>query len=417
MSPDTPTATITVPPVDHVHVSRYTRGVIGPSLEMLGPVRDGGRISTGTPPGCWGPMITPIFEGGHEVTQPVAIEGAEVGDAVALKILRCDVTSEATSSGVMEFVEGRYLGDPFVAKLCSACGTPSPASHVEGIGDTAIRCNTCGAEVNAFRFSNGYVIVLDRANGVSLTVDRAAAQRIAAMPGAHALLPERSEQHSILSLARADMAGVAAHMQPFLGNIGTLPSTDIPDSHNAGDFGAYRSPRRTAFADSGATRPAQDRWPYGHQLGTRGRDRDLPGQGARRRRLHGRYACPAGQRRNRRACDRRCRRGRAGSRGDQDLALDGPILLQRPDDLPPMARPMSAAQRAHVRALAARYGQGEIECNGPITFIGSGTTLNAATKNGLDRAAKVTACPTTRSSTAPRLPGRSKSAACRASYA
>src|SRR5690606_28478854 len=117
---------------DVVHVSTYTRGLIGPSLEMLGPVRDGGRIVTGTPPGCWGPMITPMFQGGHEVSQPVAVEGAQIGDAVALTIERCDVASEATSSGVMTFVEGRYLGDPFVAKLCSACGTSSPPSRVEG---------------------------------------------------------------------------------------------------------------------------------------------------------------------------------------------------------------------------------------------------------------------------------------------
>lgn len=394
MSPDTPTATITAAPVDHVHVSRYTRGVIGPSLEMLGPVRDGGRISTGTPPGCWGPMITPIFEGGHEVTQPVAVEGAEVGDAVALNILRCDVTSEATSSGVMEFVEGRYLGDPFVAKLCSACGTPSPASHVEGIGDEAIRCNVCGAEVNAFRFSNGYVIVLDRANRVSLTVDRAAARRIAAMPGAHALLPERSEQHSILSLARADMAGVAAHMQPFLGNIGTLPSTDIPDSHNAGDFGAYlvSAPHRFSLTQAQLDQHKTD----GHMDTNSVRAGAIvicpvkvPGAGVYMGDMHAQQG-----------------NGEiAGHATDvageveleveviKDLALDGPILLQRPDDLPPMARPMSAAQRAHVQALAARYGQCEIERNGPITFIGSGTTLNEATKNGLDRAAKVTGLP------------------------
>jgi formamidase len=52
-------------------------------------------------------------------------------------------------------------------------------------------------------------------------------------------LPELSGQHSILSLARADIAGLAARTRPFLGNIGTTPSRDIPDSHNAGDFGTF----------------------------------------------------------------------------------------------------------------------------------------------------------------------------------
>jgi acetamidase/formamidase len=77
----------------------------------------------------------------------------------------------------------------------------------------------------------------------------------------------------------------------------------------------------------------------------------------------------------------------------KNLALDGPILLQRLDDLPPMARPMNKTQKAAVQRLAARYGQREIEDNGPITFIGSGKTLNDATDNGLERAAKVTGLP------------------------
>ncbi|PMZ30068.1 acetamidase, partial [Pseudomonas sp. GW247-3R2A] len=76
-------------------------------------------------------------------------------------------------------VEGRYNGDPFVAKFCSKCGTDHPASHVEGIGEESIRCNNCGAEVSAFRFSHGYVIVFDAQNQVSLTVNQDVANRLA----------------------------------------------------------------------------------------------------------------------------------------------------------------------------------------------------------------------------------------------
>ena len=72
------------------------------------------------------------------------------------------------------------------------------------------------------------------------------------------------------------------------------------------------------------------------------------------------------------------------------LTLDGPILLQNLDDLPPMARPMTAEQRLQVKALGERWGQVEIEDNGPITFIGSGADLNLATENGLERASAVT---------------------------
>ena len=66
---------------DLIHDDTFTNGVIGPSSKMLGPVADGGRIVFETAPGCWGPMITPTIRGGHEVCTPVAIEGAEVGDA------------------------------------------------------------------------------------------------------------------------------------------------------------------------------------------------------------------------------------------------------------------------------------------------------------------------------------------------
>jgi formamidase len=64
-----------------VLVNQFTNGILDPEQPMLGPVKDGGHIIANTAPGCWGPMITPAIRGGHEVTRPVAVEGAEVGDA------------------------------------------------------------------------------------------------------------------------------------------------------------------------------------------------------------------------------------------------------------------------------------------------------------------------------------------------
>ncbi len=382
-------------PAQHeVVVSTYTRGIVGPGNPMLGPVADGGTVRVGTPPGCWGPMITPKFQGGHEVSQPVAVDGAEVGDAVAIRIKRMEVTSLATSSGVMAFVDGRYLGDPFVAKLCPSCGTVSPPSHIEGTGDDAVHCDVCGAEASAFRFTNGYVIVLDKDNRVSLTVDKGAAERLAAHARDNARLPAQSEQHSILSLARADLAGLAAHMQPFLGNIGTTPSRDLPDSHNAGDFGSFLvdAPHAYAMSQEELERHKTD----GHMDTNSVRAGAIlicpvkvPGAGIYMGDMHAQQG-----------------NGEvAGHATDvsgitevqveviKGLAIDGPILLQRPDDLPPLARPMNREQRAAVKALAARYGQTHIEENAPITFIGSGRTLNDATHNGIDRAARVTGLP------------------------
>jgi acetamidase/formamidase len=381
-------------PVSVLRVDAYTHGIIGPSQPMLGPLADGGRLIAGTPPGCWGPMITPSFQGGHEVTQPVAIAGAAVGDAVALTIQRMRVTSTATSSGVMKFVDGRYQGDPFVAKLCSACGQEHPASRVEGIGEDAIRCSHCGAEVSAFRFSHGYVMVFDHVHQVGLTVKQDIADLLAGKASELSALPALAEQHSILSLARADIPGVASPMRPFLGNIGTMPSRDLPDSHNCADFGqhlvgaAHRYGMRQEELDEART--------DGHM------DTNSVREGCI-------LICPvkvagAGVYLG----DMHAQQGNgeiAGHATDvsgeteltvevlKGLTIEGPILLQNLEDLPPLARPLSAQQREHVRALAERWGQDHVEENGPVTFIGSGTDLNAATGNGLARAAATLGLP------------------------
>ena len=390
-TPDGATPRTTQGAVPRLRVDTYTNGLLGPSQPMLGPLANGGTLIAGTPPGCWGPMITPAFEGGHEVTQPVAIEGAEIGDAVALTIQRLRVTSTATSSGVMEFVEGRYHGDPFVAKFCASCGTEHPASHVDGIGADAIRCSQCGAEVNAFRFRHGYVIVFDEASQVSLTVNQDIADRLAGKASLMSALPELAAQHSILSLARADMPGVAAPMRPFLGNIGTTPSRDLPDSHNCADFGQYLvgAPHRYALTKDELHAAKTD----GHMDTNSVREGAIlicpvkvPGAGVYLGDMHAQQG-----------------NGEiAGHATDvsgetevtveviKHLKLEGPILLQNLDDLPPMARPMTAEQRQKVAELGARWGQHEIEETGPITFIGSGENLNAAVENGLRRAAQVT---------------------------
>lgn len=379
---------------DEVGVYEYSGGIVGPGIEPAATIKDGGTIRSGTPPGCWGPMITPKFQGGHEVTRPVMVDGAEVGDAVAIRLKTVRVTSLATSSGVMEFVDGRYIGDPFVAKLCSECGTVSPASHIDGIGDDAVRCDTCGAEVNAFRFSNGYVIVLDSENQVSLTVNKQVAETLAENAMVNSAMPANSDQHSILSLARTDISGLAARMRPFLGNIGTTPSRDLPDSHNAGDFGAFLvdAPHGYSFTQEELDLHKTD----GHM------DTNSVREGAI-------LICPVKVRgAGIYMGDMHAQQGNgeiAGHATDvagevelqvevvKGLALDGPILLQAIEDLPFLAHPMSIAERVAVKALGDKYGQTEIEDNAPITFIGSGGNLNDATKNGLDRAASVTGLP------------------------
>ena len=91
-----------------VHVSEFV-DLVGPETDMLGPVKDGGQIVTGTEPACYGPMITPEVESGHTISRPVAVMGAEVGDGVALRIKKINITSKASASGTEAPREGSLI--------------------------------------------------------------------------------------------------------------------------------------------------------------------------------------------------------------------------------------------------------------------------------------------------------------------
>ena len=222
-----------------LRVSTFTDGLLGPEVEMLGPVKDGGQVLVNTAPGCWGPMITPALRGGHEVAQPVAVAGAEVGDAIAIRIKDILATSIATASGNDRWMEGRFVGDPYVAAKCAECAAMYPQTRIEGIGPTAVRCASCGADATPFTFTNGYTIAFDEQKRVGVTVGRERAEKIAADAKRFAALPENSIQNSILTFAPHDLVGLASRVRPFMGQLGTTPSTRIPDSHNAGDFGSF----------------------------------------------------------------------------------------------------------------------------------------------------------------------------------
>src|SRR5215212_467708 len=222
-----------------VFVDTFTDGLLGPDVEMVGPVRDGGHIVWNSTPGCWGPMITPSIRGGHEVCRPVAVAGAEIGDAVALRIKDIAVTSEATSSGNDQPMEGRFNGDPYCAAVCPGCGAEWPETRLEGIGQEAVRCASCGADASPFTFTNGYTIAFDELHSVGITVSREAAESFARQAPRFAALPDRSVQHPILTFAPHDIVALATRLRPFMGQLGTSPSATIPDSHNAGDFGAF----------------------------------------------------------------------------------------------------------------------------------------------------------------------------------
>jgi formamidase len=370
-------------------VSSFTDGILDPAGEMLGPIQDGGTLVANTAPGCWGPMITPRLRGGHEVTQPVAVEGAEPGDAIALRIRDIMVTSIATASGHDRWVDGHYLGDPYVAARCPGCGTLYPETEVDGIGKEAIRCAACGTAVHPFEVIHGYTVVFDDARRVGVTVDQTAAERIAREAARYAALPENSVQHSVLTLAPHDLVGVPVRLRPFLGQLGTMPGVRMPDSHNAGDFGSALIDAAHEFAlpaeklelrtdghmdidavRAGAIVVAPVRVPGGGVY--LGDMHALQGDGE----IAGHTLDVAGVV----TLDVEVLKGRQ---------LEGPVLFPVYEDLPPLARPLTGLERRRAEALARNWGLDGIEEAAPISVVGTGPDLNAATANGIRRAANL----------------------------
>lgn len=378
-------------PVEIVEVARYTRGVVGPGQPMSGPVAVGGEIKATTAPGCWGPMITPKFRGGHEVTQPVAVEGAEVGDGIALRIKKIHVTSQATASGTMKMVSGRYLCDPFVDRVCPGCGAISPETVLEGTGRDAVRCANCGAPANPFEVPSGYTIAFDAGRSVGLTLSQERAVEIAERAAEMMALPEHSEQHPIAVLALADVAGVPARMRPFLGNVGTTPSRDMPDSHNAGDFGQFLIGAEHEFGMT--AEELVESKTDGHMDIDSVREgavlicpTKIPGGGVYVGDMHANQG------------DGEIAGHTTDVSGEAELEVaavikglgnDGPILLPPAEDLPYLARPFTEGEWAGILELARSQGQPEPETVGPLQVVGTGANLNTATDNGLERMSRL----------------------------
>ena len=373
-----------------VVVQGFTNSLLDPDAPMLLAVEDGGTIIADTAPGCWGPMITPRLRGGHEVTQPVYVEGAEPGDGIAIRIRDITVTSIATASGHDSSPSGYCLGDPYVAARCPTCDEVWPETHIEGIGQDAVVCNKCGNPVKPFEIVHGYTVVFDETRHVGLTMPKAAAEKIARNAHHYAALPDQSVQHPILTFAPSDMPGVMVRMRPFLGQLGTMPSIAMPDSHNAGDFGAFLVGAPHAYAIT-AEQLAEHKTD-GHM------DIDavrpgailiapvkVKGAGVYMGDMH------AAQGDGEIAGHTMDVSGSVTLQVEvlQNYPIDGPVLFPLLEDLPPLAKPFSAAERARAAQLAKSWGMEVVEELAPISVIGTGATLNIAIDNGLERAAQL----------------------------
>ncbi len=378
---------------EHVVADRYT-DLVGPSNEMLGPVRDGGRIEFLTVPGCWGPMITPSLRSGHEVTLPVRVEGATVGDAVAIYVETLQQVSRATTSGTHTGWDGRYISDPFVARICPTCRDAGrhflyPDTYLDGLGESAVRCKACHSEVIPFHMVEGYTMVFDDAKEIAVTVTPERAREIGRDGRAWVGLREHSHQHPIVALAKADLVGVMTRCRISVGNLGSIPAIDLPSSHNCGDFGAFLVGAEHEFAVTEEQLEQRTDVHMDIDSVRAGSIVIVPAKvdGA------GIYAGDAhamigdGEV----AVHTTDIAARVVVRVEviKGLALDGPILLPPVEDLPFLARPFTAAEVARARTLAEANStrlEGPVM---PLQVLGSGPFINAAVDNGVQRAAKL----------------------------
>ena len=372
---------------EELFVDQYTLGLVGPDQEWAGTVADGGTVRTHTPPGCWGPMITPKFRGGHEVTRPIRVEGAAVGDALAVRIKDVEVTSIATATGTMAEREDAFGDDPFVDHKCPECGTAWPDTVVEGTGEEAIRCRECGANASSFGFEYGYTVVFDDDRTIGITVGPEGAEALAEQADEAIELPKNSRQHSILVYKPSKMPGALGRLRPFVGNIGTTPPVELPDSHNAGDFGQFLIGAEHDWGlDSEAELEART---DGHMDSNEVRAGSIlicpvkvDGGGLYVGDLHANQG------------DGELSLHTTDVSGYTDLEvevikgldIDGPLLLPNEEDLPHIAKPHTDDERAAGEALATDYGLDELPEVGPIQVIGSGATINDATENAFERA-------------------------------
>jgi len=368
-------------------VDRFTLGLVGPDQEWAGTVADGGTVRTHTPPACWGPMITPEFRGGHEVTRPIRVENAEPGDALVVHIKDVEVTSVATSTGSMAEREDAFGSDPFVDHRCPECGTEWPDSVVEGTGEDAIRCAECGANASSFGFEFGYTVAFDEDRSVGLTIGPDGAADLAERADESMALPEHSRQHPILLYKPDEIPGTLGHLRPFIGNIGTTPSVEFPDSHNAGDFGQFLigADHDWGLDDEAALEARTD----GHLDSNDVRPGatlicpiEIDGAGLYVGDLH------ANQGDGELSLHTTDVSGRTELEINviKGLDIDGPLLLPNESDLPDIAKPYTEAEREAGDALAAEHQVDDVVDAAPLQIIGSGATINDATENAFARA-------------------------------
>jgi len=365
--------------------------IIGPASKMLGPVQSGGIIIATPEATCLSAMMTPSARGSHSVTAPVAVEGAQVGDAIVVKIKKVRVLAKAAAAGAEKPIEGRYVGDRSVTKRCPKCGTLNPPTELKGTGPDAIRCKICGSPCIPLQMTTGYTVLYDEDRTIAVTVPKKVADEIAKDAYAYSAVPAKGILYPITLLAPSGLpVGIISRVRAMVGNLGTTPAAEMPASHNSGDIASLLlvgATHKWAMTKEDLVKRTDAHPDIDHV-----REGAIvicpvkvPGGGIVVGDVHATMGA-----------------GEIGSTTTdvsaevtmeveviKGLALDGPILLPNKEDLPYLAREYTADQLAKAKAIGDKFGFEVQKDLLPIEMVGTGPTINAAVACGVERLAKL----------------------------
>ena len=326
------------------------------------------------------------------MTQPVAVEGAEVGDAIVhphprhRRSPRWPRRPAPTAS-----MEGRFYGDPYCAQ-----GLPGVRARRRGDGRRGHRpglrplrrlrrrrprrSRSPTATRSPSTTTRGLGVTVGRAARRELAHDAAARRRPARTRSRtrSCCSPRTTSSAWWRGCGRSWASSARRRASPCPTR--TTPATSAPFLVGAPHARAI-TPEQLA---------APHRRPHGHRRRPRRRDPDLPGQG--RRAAASTWATCTPCRATARSpatpatspAPSRCR-----CTSLKGLAIDGPLLFpaRRGPAVPGPAADGRGA-RAGARARGARTASTSIEESLPISVVGTGPDLNAATDNGLERAGR-----------------------------
>ena len=201
-----------------------------------------------------------------------------MGDAIAIRIKDIAVTSSATSSGNDAVMEGRFDA----IRTAHRCVPAAGGKRREAAGADR-------RDRRALHSLRGGREAVDVANGSRSRSTTSGAGPHGRRPGRGARArrgprrrePGRLVPSPVLTFAPHGIVGLVTRMRPFLGQLGTSPSATIPDSHNAGDFGAFLVGAPHAFAMDAAALSQHKTDGHLDIDAVRGRDPRLPGEAAR----------------------------------------------------------------------------------------------------------------------------------------